>query len=472
MNKQDTTTTTHPAYDAFQPRWEKNRDFCGGEMAVKARGRRYLPDDNEDYIGSKPQGRSIKGPDSDPAKFERKYQVYLRRASLLAIAQHTRNGFVGMVFSKDHTVELPSVLEYIQENVDGAGQSLDQLAQSSVSEVVEVGRMGLLVDMPTTDENLSLKAETELGLKPRILQYDAESIVDWGTDTFGGITKLTFVKLRECYYDRTDDEDDLSAYSDVKTRYRILRLNDGVYTQQVIEDDGEVGEELTPRMSGNASFDYIPFFFVGAQNNKPDVDEAPISGIVDINAAHYINSADNEQLIHMYSLATPHLNIGDTSLTEWNEGNPNGVQAGNGFVTKGGSFELAQIEANSALSEALKDKEAQAEKIGARFAGEGNSKDVTAEAARINAAFTTSTLSTLVGNVSEAIEAALEACAQFLGDTGESVEYQLNKQFYGQEPNIELARFYTELYDLGRLSSSNYTDLMREINIELDGDFG
>jgi hypothetical protein len=141
-------------------------------------------------------------------------------------------------------------------------------------------------------------------------------------------------------------------------------------------------------------------------------------------------------------------------------------------VTKGGSFELAQIEANSALSEALKDKEAQAEKIGARFAGEGNSKDVTAEAARINAAFTTSTLSTLVGNVSEAIEAALEACAQFLGDTGESVEYQLNKQFYGQEPNIELARFYTDLYDLGRLSSSNYTDLMREINIELDGDFG
>lgn len=462
--------TTHPQYALAQARWMKNRDFCGGEMPVKLKGREYLPDDNAKYIAGVPQNESISGPADDPYKYERKYQNYLRRAPLLTIAQHTRNGLTGMVFNEMPVYQIAPELEFIIENADGSGQSLIQTSKHCVSEVLEVGRVGLLSDMPSIGGAVSRAEEQALNIRPRILVYTAENIVDWDEDTIGSRTFLNYVKLREAYYERDNYK---TGYGSLKYRYRVLELVDGVYNHSVFDENGkQIGETVQPKVSGGAAFDYLPFHFIGAENNKPDVDDAPLSGIVDINASHYINSADNEQLNHLYSLATPHLDVGVNQTSEaFQAANPRGIEAGQGVVTQGGgTFTLNQIQANGSLSELIDKKEAQAEKIGARFAGEGNSKDVTAEAARMNAAFTTATLTTVVGNVSEGIEAALEDCAVFIGVSVEAIEFNLNTSFYGQQPNFELGAFYNGLYDVGRITWDNYVALMSSIGIEIDGE--
>lgn len=482
-------TTVHPQYDHARRRWEINRDACGGEMAVKAKGRKYLPDDNEEYnAAGNPTGRSIRAAGPDPMKFERKYQNYLRRASFMTVAQHTRNGWVGMAFNNDPTVTLPTELQYLIENVDGGGQSLEQLAKRATNDVSELGRYGLLVDAARIERDVSQAEADAMGLKPSIIGYRAEDILDWNEEKVGNKTILTMVKLRRCFFDREDEENDLSGYSDMEFEYTYYRLIDGECTYQRYDDsDTEIDDNPIPITgSDRAPLDFIPFYFIGAENNKPDVDESPLSGIVDLNLSHYRNSADEEALNHTH--AAPILGI-DTGVNQTAEqfakANPNGIRTGDAVITQGGgAVGYQQIAADSAIANLMLAKENRMEKVGARYAGEGNSKDVTAEAARINAAFTTSTLSTAVGNISEAIEAALTGLATMMGldvtptittVDGEEVQekvvaFELSKDFYGETLIWQAIQPLVDLYDRGLLTLEGLQDACKQaVGIEIDG---
>lgn len=489
-------TTVHPQYDHARRRWEINRDACEGEMAVKAKGRKYLPDDNEEYNSAgEPTGRSIRAAGPDPMKFERKYQNYLRRASFMTVAQHTRNGWVGMAFNNDPSVTLPSELQYLIENVDGGGQSLEQLAKRAANDVAELGRYGLLVDAARVERDVSQAEADEMGLKPSIIGYRAEDILDWNEEKVGNRTILTMVKLRRCFFDREDEEDDLSGYSDIEFEYTYYRLtyNESMKrfecTYQRYNDSDEPIDDDPVVITGSDKLplNKIEFYFIGAENNKPDVDESPLSGIVDLNLSHYRNSADEEALNHTHAAPMLHIDTGINQTSEqFTKSNPNGMRTGDIVVTQGsGEMGYKQISADSAIANLMLAKENRMEKVGARYAGEGNSKDVTAEAARINAAFTTSTLTTAVGNISEAIEAALTGLANMMGIDvtpiitmvdGEEVQekvvaFELSKDFYGETLIWQAIQPLVDLYDRGLLTLEGLQDACKQaVGIEIDGD--
>ena len=422
-------TETNPAYGAAKNRWCKNRDVCKGSDAVKAKTTTYLPDDNE--------GKTAQG--QDPDVYKKRYGRYIHRAFFMPFAQHTRNGLVGMVYSKEPTIESwPNVIDYLLEDIDGAGQSHIQLGKRALSDVIEVGRSGLLSDYPNhgmvNPDRQTLERE---GIRASIQYYPAESIEDWDTETKAGITRVNFVKLAEKYTERSDD---MWTLKEEETRYRVLRLQNGVYTQALYDDAGRViTEEFEPMQNGK-TMDHIPFYFIGSEDNQPTVDDAPISGIVDCNISHYQNSADLEQNVHVHSGSTLTM-TSSMSSEQFKEANPSGVNIGANeglFLGQDGDAKLLQLEADSASSNLMEAKERQAEALGAVYANQSDSKNVTAEAARINAAQTTSTLTTAVGNVSEAIEAAATDCAMFMG-SGELVDYSLNQDFYAETFNPQIA---------------------------------
>ena len=101
---------------------------------------------------------------------------------------------------------------------------------------------------------------------------------------------LVMVVLAEDYR-ITDDEFD----HDMDTQYRVLRLREDGYSQQIYRDEEPYTEEFYPRKADGTVWSQIPCIFVGSKNNDSTIDDAPLSDIADVNIAHYRNSADYEE---------------------------------------------------------------------------------------------------------------------------------------------------------------------------------
>lgn len=437
----------HPLYAEMSPVWRECRDAVAGQRAVKKGGELYLP---------------ATFADADPAR----YAQYLQRAYFMGVTGRTKEALTGMVFRKPPRVVVPPQIEPFLENIDGAGQSLEQLAKEIVGDELTTGRFVLLVDYPSAPEGIDSEAERMMGLRPTIAAYAAESLINWRFEGVNGRKLLTMAVLAESA-ETGDDE----FSHDTETVYRVLRLRDGVYTQALYDQSGDpITDEYVPRMAGGAPFDHIPLHIIGAVNNLPEPDVPPLYDMAVLNISHYRNTADLEESSFISGQPTVHLSIGDTDAAEWQQLNPNGLQIGSraGVITKGGSMELVQADAASLPFELMKHKEAQMVAIGARLVQRGGQAE-TAEAARLNASAEASTLDNVVGNVSEGIEAALEDMCRFVGADPEGVEYALSREFW--ETAITAQDLQAIIAGVGTLySAEDALEMIRAGSIKLRDD--
>ena len=422
-------TSTHKQYADQCERWARNRAACAGQDAVKLASTDFLPDDNATDRSNEARSR---------------YLRYLLRAVWMPVSGYTKQGLIGMMSRRPAEVELPSQIEYAKGNADGAGLSLDQMAKLALAEVIEVGRLGLLVDYPSAEPGLSAEQVAQMGLSARITIYKAESIDNWKLANIGGVLRLVMVKLCEIAEVEKDE-----YLLEAEKRYRVLRLQDGVYTQTLYNDKEEqIGEVLIPRQANGQLWEHIPFQIIGATTNSPEVDQALISGIVDLNTAHYQMSADSAKNLHIHSGGTLVI-ASSMSNEQWKEANPQGVTVGADqglFLGDTGSATLLQLDPASAVEEKLRSLETQMVAVGAHLISDTNGLQ-TAEAARIDASGRASSLSTAVGNVSEGIEAALEDMTLFMGGDPMQVKYQLNQQFYPDNVDAPTVMAMIQLLD-------------------------
>ncbi len=421
--------SVHQQYADQIDRWLRNRAACSGQDQVKKMTTEFLPDDNRLDLRAEARER---------------YARYLLRATWLPVSGYTKQGLIGMMARRPAEVDLPGQIEYAKENADGAGLSLDQIAKLALAEIIEVGRLGLLVDYPAAEPGLSAEAVRQMGLAARMTIYKAESIDNWKLANIGGTLRLVMVKLCEVAEVEKDE-----FLLDVEKRYRVLRFVDGVYTQTVYdENEQQVGEVITPRQADGSAWDHIPFHILGATTNTPEVDEALISGIVDLNTAHYQMTADEMKNLHIHSGGTLVLSTA-MSKEQWDQFNPQGVTVGadQGLHTgEGGSASLLQLEPAQAVAAKLVHLETQMVAVGAHLISDTTRRD-TAEAARIDASGKASSLSTAVSNVSEGIEAALEDMARFMGGDPAAVEYKLNQEFYPENIDAQTMMAMIQLID-------------------------
>jgi hypothetical protein len=444
-------TTVHSDYTAVTARWRKVRDCVKGETAVKAGRTLYLPKPN---------------PTDASAENDERYEQYLQRAVFLEVTGRTKNGLVGAIFRREPTWELPKRLEPLAENVDATGQSLSQLGKWLCGELCEVGRAGLLVDHPTVPRGLTEAQAAALNARPRVLPYRTEDVINWRYEVRNNVSTLVLVVLTE--------EENVSTNEfevDLEKRYRVLSLTDAGYSQRLFNEKGEAlalneagDTEVFPRRGDGRAWDRIPFFFAGAEDNDGHtIDDAPLYGLATVNIGHYRNSADYEEGVYMHGQGTLFIDIGQMNPDTFKEHNPSGVLIGarRGHVLgQGGKAQLLQMGPNSAAKEAMDAKEQQMVAIGARLITKGGSNQ-TAEEARITASGESSVLSNLTGNASEAIEAALEAAAQFVGEDPSKVLFQLNQEFFdvGYDPQIAVAKM--QELDRRLIAVSDYRSWLR-----------
>ena len=119
--------TRHREYLAHQDIWRRIREVLAGQDAIRAAGERYLP--------------RLKG------QSEAEYASYAARGTFHDATSRTVDGFVGAVFRRAPSIDMPAALRGIVENVDGNGTPLTVLARVVLREILSIGRYGLLVDV-------------------------------------------------------------------------------------------------------------------------------------------------------------------------------------------------------------------------------------------------------------------------------------------------------------------------------------
>lgn len=405
---------TRPEFTDLKPRWDLVRDCISGDRKIKDKRTTYLPQPNAS--------------DRSAANTDR-YAQYLERAVFYNVTGRTLGGLKGQVFARDPVLELPPVLEILEEDVDGGGVSLDQQARKSLAATLAYGRAGLLVDYPKTEAPVT-KAQQDAGeIRPNIIYFDAWDIINWRTTTIGGKKLLSLVVLSES---EVVDDDGFEMVDD--DYYRVLRLYEGVYWSEVwywdkTQNDFVLFERIRPLDSTGKPWKEIPFSFIGSENNDPTPDLPPLYDLAVLNIAHYRNSADYEESCFIVGQPTPVLSgLTDAWVKDVLKGE---VQLGSRAAVclpENGSASMLQAEANTMPKEAMEHKEQQMVALGAKLV-EGKNVQRTATEAGLDSASETSLLATSAKNVSHAYTAALKWAARFVGANEEEISYDLNTDF-------------------------------------------
>lgn len=400
-------STQHPAYSDMASQWQKCCDVENGQRAIHKAGDKYLPRN---------------GAETDPD-----YQSRLKRSDFFNAFYRTMSGLSGMAFAKDPAIDLPGAMESYKADIDLAGTPLIAMAKDVVEDVLEYGRIGLLVDYPTMPENvssISQEVAERMGLRPALKTYDAQSIINWKTTRIGNRTVLSMVVLKETHMVAKDEFED-----DKETRYRVLDLDDGgFYRQRVyVEKAGksELLETIYPVMN-RQKIGLIPFRIIGPNGMGFDVDEPPLIDLVDANLAHYQVNSDIRVAMHF--------GVPTFCISGYTPGEGESITVGSRAAIilpdpqAKAYFAEPQGEMLPQMQAALKEIEQRMAILGARMIADETRQAETLGATQIKRAGENSVMASLVIAVSDAFEWALGVMAQWAGVSGDIV-FQISREF-------------------------------------------
>lgn len=430
-------------------------DCIDGQEAIKARGIVYLPMPN---------------PSDTSNNNLLRYAAYKNRAVFYGVTGRTLSGLLGQVFNVEPVIKVPALLDAVVKDANGAGIPLSQLAQEVEGLVLAYGRAGLFVDYPQTKGKPTTMADLQSGnVRPNIISYLSENIINWRTVKRGGELVLTLIVLREKY------ESDVGDYGiSINVQYRVLKLTDNKYNQEVFRQTSggwtseETGGNITPLDSAGNPFSFIPFTFVGAINNDIKIDNPPLYDLAALNIAHYRNSADYEDSVYLVGQPTPIL----SGLTkDWVDNVLKGSfelgSRGSIPLPVGASASLLQAQENGLVKEAMADKERQMVALGAKLV-EQKTVQRTATEAGLEEASEVSVLATITRNVSAAFKFALEVCSLFVGSTtiasdanNDTIVFSLNTEFALASATPDELRATVELWQKAAITFSEMRASLR-----------
>ena len=439
-------------------RWNVTRSVINGDQAVKKA--KLLPYLNPIDVSEANNKRN---------------ESYVERAVFYNATGRTLDGLIGIAFKKDPQVNLPAFLDYLKTDCDGSENSIYQQAQSVVSNVLQAGRHGLLVDIDSRTN------------RPVIKSYSAESIINWRYEG----TSLVMVVLQE-----TIEEPDGYGLN-VIDQYRELLLVEGRYVVRLwradkdgnpqlvvaIDANGNASDEMVARSKSKSSLPFIPFRFVGSRNNDSTIDDVPLYSLARLNIAHFRNSADYEDSVFYVGQAQPWI----AGLTEeWRDHLEKQTTAYVGsrspfLLPEGGSFGFAQPSPNSLVKEAMDQKEAQMVALGARLLDQ-NAVQVTATQNENDKEVSTSVLSMCAANTNEAYQTAISWCAALLDKTLSLVEeqnsFKINQDYSRVSIDAPAVTALVAMWQTGVIAKPDVRSYLRSVGIlatertdeDIDGD--
>ena len=377
-------------------------------------------------------------------------KAYKDRASFLGASGVTLQGLLGLGFSKPAKINLPDRLQYLLRNADGSGVGLSNQMQSAFGGVARKDRAGLFVTFPATEGAISV-ADQEAGKYIATIHLiDAKRIVNWWDISVGSECCLGGVVFND--YEVTVEDYEVKKVP-IK---RELALESGVLVdrkwQKVDADWQLLGEPVYPKDSSGKPLSYVPFQFIGSQDNTSAMHKPPLLSLARKNRDHYRNSADNEKNVWFAGQVQPWASGLDQETVEaWKA---SGLYIGARKVMAlgdNGQFGFASADVNTGTRQAMLDKVEEMAAIGARFIQSGTVAK-TATQSNNDALVQHSILSLISVNVEEAYNVAIGWALAYQGGGGEA-SVALNRDFMKPAITVELMREFREWFFAGLLGT-------------------
>ena len=392
----------HKSYVDNANKWKRATDASKGQDDVHAAGISYLPMLSEQTTDD--------------------YDAYKLRATYFGATGRTIDGLVGMVSRKDPQIEQTGIDNLIAD-VDLNGNTLNALSQTILREVITVSRYGLLVEYPqVTDAPKTQADQQKSNLRPYVSKYPTASIINWKMSRINNVMQYTLIVLSEKV-----PEDDADEYDpEMIDQIRELRLDDGVYTQNIWQLDKKewvIKDTITPQMKNN-SLDFIPFYPFGSDENSLEITDAPILPLADLNLAHYRVTADYEHGCHFTGLPMLFFKGINDEDSEGNKvkvyiGSQTAVMAPN--IEADGKYIEFTGQGLGALEKNLESKEKQMAAIGARMLEQQKNGVEAAETTKIRNNGENSVLASIAKLTSAQLSKMLTFMAQWAGVKGDVI---------------------------------------------------
>jgi hypothetical protein len=456
MASEKNVTFSRREYDNALADWSLCWDVYQGERAVKAKGETYLPDPNMV---------------EDDAEKGVIYKRYKQRASFYNATGYTIRTLVGSAFRKWPQLTVPPLIEYVEKDVDGEGVSIYQQSQMATIRTASQGRSALFVDYPSTDGAASLADQRSGRLRANILRLDAEQVINWRTEKVGGVHRLALVVFSELVDTETQDGFGLESVN----QWRVLRIQEGVYTQELWRLDAHHQPymhdgPMVPTDGAGNPFQFIPFTFIGASNNDTSIDLPPSLDMARLNIKHYQLAADWYNALFYAGQPQPWISGLDVEWRGWLQ--EQGFILGSRAMLplpQGGQFGFATVPAETAIQKEIDNIEQRMVAIGARLIQPGGAVK-TATQAQGEQEAQHSVMSLVIENVNEAYTQALGWCLMFMDRAGQSVvvdeiNYRISTDLTAAEMNPQLMSAIGQLFQTGKWPESDLFSTMRKLEL-------
>lgn len=451
------SAVTHWEYDKTILELQKVRDCVEGSPQIKRLGYTYLPHPSQ-IDKESPQARQ-------------RYIEYKTGAEFDEYPSKTLKSMLGKMRIHNLECELPSQIEYLKNNIDGDGTSLQASVEYCASNNIQMKWQVLVADYQGLGDvdlsSVTLAESAEMMPQATIKQYVRENVVNWHFDRVNGVMQLAWIMLLE-----RGSEFNQETYShDQLESYLILALdeNGDYYQQKIVYGSGETrkGERSYVTINGK-TLKTLPVVVVS------DEEKPPASLPSQVGFLHGIC----ESTLHKYNVSAVYKetqrNLSPTvNTTGWTDHSfelfskingrdhilTGGVSVNN--LPDGVSVDVMSVEMSMSDFQWYFDKSDK--KI--RMMGGANNVDAgiqTATEADINAAEQNAMLETLVNNLEDGWKMAIAYCGMFEGlwlesdieKNLENIKMKLPKDFASPKLSVEEVGKILEMYQSGLRTES------------------
>lgn len=419
-------------YTQAWPYMKLMRDTVTGEPALKAPCNRelYLPSPSCD--------------DKNSEEFKLRYNRYVKCAEYDNIPSSTLEALQGALNHQPNNYDgIPTQMDYIIQDADGDGLSLDELIKIAQAELLQMKFGGMLAEysdlssLGVGDEQLTVQQVRDLGLRSSIKFYPRDSILSWDFKRVNGVKQLSWVLLREI-----ETQQDAETYISEEVKSYLILALDGeghYYQKRYVEGESQSWSEAFYPESPQGMFDFIPFEFAIQGDYPKGILPDSLGYLLSIAtkslARYNVNAQMKEAL--WFSGAPVSWSSGWTDLafkTYQEMTGKDHISAGAGShvpLPDGASYGVMDWQAESSAFFTYLDRNAKEIKaLGGAFDVEYEGAEQTATASIIDAAERMSVLSSLQSGLEKSFKRVIEYCAIYEGVDAD-VELKLNREFMG-----------------------------------------